>query len=79
MEFDSSRPKWVQIADRIRVRIETGEYAAGYQITLSLIEAEFGVARATAQKVTAALAREGLVRTELGMGSFVLGRTAEKQ
>lgn len=71
MEFDSSRPKWVQIAECIRGRVESGQYKAGHQITLAMIESEFGVARATAQKVTSALSRAGLVRTELGMGSFV--------
>ncbi|WP_420822732.1 GntR family transcriptional regulator [Streptomyces atratus] len=35
------------------------------------LEVEFGVARGTVRKVTAALRAEGLIVTTAGMGSFV--------
>ncbi len=35
------------------------------------LEQEFGVARTTVRKVTAALRAEGLITTTPGMGSFV--------
>ncbi|WP_344024266.1 GntR family transcriptional regulator [Streptomyces luteireticuli] len=71
MEFDPTRPKWVQIADVIRKRIESGEYPTHYLLSEVLIEQEFGVARGTVRKVTAALRDEGLIVTTHGMGSFV--------
>ncbi|MFJ8437277.1 GntR family transcriptional regulator [Kitasatospora sp. NPDC094019] len=77
MEFDPTRPKWRQIRDEIVRKIETGEYPPGYLISAVQLERDYGVARATVQKVTAALRAEGLVRTETGMGSFVTGPTAK--
>ncbi|MET9617147.1 GntR family transcriptional regulator [Kitasatospora indigofera] len=75
MEFDSTRPKWRQIRDVIAGRIESGEYPPGHLISAAQLEQDFGVARATVQKVTASLRADGLIRTEFGMGSFVLDRT----
>ncbi|MGW3075078.1 MULTISPECIES: GntR family transcriptional regulator [unclassified Kitasatospora] len=75
MEFDPTRPKWRQIRDEIARKIESGEYAPGHLISAVQLERDFGVARATVQKVTAALREDGLIRTETGMGSFVTDRT----
>jgi GntR family transcriptional regulator len=38
------------------------------------LEAEFGIARGTVRKATAALRDEGLITTTPGMGSFVAER-----
>ncbi|MFC5668250.1 GntR family transcriptional regulator [Kitasatospora misakiensis] len=75
MEFDPTRPKWRQIRDAIARKIENGEYPPGYLISAVQLERDFGVARATVQKVTSALREDGLIRTETGMGSFVTDRT----
>ncbi|MEU7135551.1 GntR family transcriptional regulator [Streptomyces sp. NPDC046261] len=74
MEFDPTRPKWMQIADVIRKRIADGEYAPDHLISEVRMEQEFGVARTTVRKVTAALREEGLIVTTPGMGSFVARR-----
>ncbi|MCC3776812.1 winged helix-turn-helix domain-containing protein [Streptomyces sp. UNOB3_S3] len=74
MEFDPTQPKWVQIVDVIRRRIATGEYAAHHLISEAQLQQEFGVARVTVRKVTAALRAEGLIVTTPGMGSFVAKR-----
>lgn len=74
IEFDPTRPKWAQIADVIRDRIRTGEYPPHHRLSEVQMEAEFGVARATVRKVTAALRDEGLIVTTPGMGSFVAER-----
>ncbi|WP_329565375.1 GntR family transcriptional regulator [Kitasatospora sp. NBC_01266] len=74
MEFDSTRPKWRQIFEVIASRIESGEYPPGHLISAAQLEQDFGVARATVAKVTAALRDERLIRTETGMGSFVTDR-----
>ncbi|MEV5873694.1 GntR family transcriptional regulator [Streptomyces sp. NPDC052101] len=71
IEFDPTRPKWVQIADVLRERITTGEYAPRTLISEVRLEQEFGVARITVRKATAALREDGLIITTPGMGSFV--------
>ncbi|MEU9118332.1 GntR family transcriptional regulator [Streptomyces sp. NPDC048506] len=74
MEFDPTRPKWTQIADVIRGRIADGTYPPSHLISEVRMEQEFGVARVTIRKVTAALREEGLIVTTPGMGSFVTQR-----
>ncbi|MFC3982287.1 GntR family transcriptional regulator [Streptosporangium jomthongense] len=66
-------PRWVQIYELIRGRIESGELAPGDQVPSVLqLQATYGIATATGQKVHRALRADRLVRTEPGMGSFVL-------
>lgn len=57
----------------IRERIEKGEYAAGERIpsVLALVT-EFGVTQVTIRKAVAALRDDHYIRTETGMGSYVL-------
>ena len=74
IEFDPTRPKWEQIADILRERIQSGEYEARQLVSEVQLEAEFGVARGTVRKATAALREEGLLVTTQGMGSFVADR-----
>lgn len=71
IEYDPTRPKWEQIAEIIRDRIADGTYPPRHLISEVQLEAEFGVARGTVRKVTAALRAEGLIVTTAGMGSFV--------
>ncbi|MFB7936051.1 GntR family transcriptional regulator [Streptomyces sp. NPDC056049] len=71
MDFDPTRPKWQQIADVIRERIAAGELPPRALVSEVQLEAEFGVARTTVRKATAALREEGLITTTPGMGSFV--------
>ena len=63
---------WRQIAEVIVARIDDGTYPAGSRVP-SVVElsAEFEVAASTAQKVMAHLKSEGLVRSEVGLGTFV--------
>ncbi|MFF3542471.1 GntR family transcriptional regulator [Streptomyces platensis] len=77
MEFDPTVPKWTQIADVIRTRIADGTYPPRQLISEVRMEQEFGVARVTIRKVTAALREEGLIVTTPGMGSFVTQRRTE--
>jgi GntR family transcriptional regulator len=74
IDYDPTRPKWEQIADVLRARIVSGELAPRTLISEVQLEAEFGVARGTVRKATAALRDEGLIVTTPGMGSFVAGR-----
>ncbi|MFF1684563.1 GntR family transcriptional regulator [Streptomyces sp. NPDC058254] len=72
MEFAADRPRWRQVHEVIVERIESGVYAPRTRVpsTVALVE-EFGVANVTAQKVLRQLREDGLIYTELGMGSFV--------
>ncbi|MGW3846883.1 GntR family transcriptional regulator [Streptomyces fagopyri] len=73
-DYDPTRPKWEQIADVLRARIASGELPPRTLVSEVALEAEFGVARGTVRKATAALREEGLITTTPGMGSFVADR-----
>ncbi|MEU9047223.1 MULTISPECIES: GntR family transcriptional regulator [unclassified Kitasatospora] len=73
-EFDDSRPKWPQIVAEVHKRIRERAYVPGQRITALALEREFGVTRVTMGKVMASLRRDGYVRTEHGMGSFITGK-----
>jgi GntR family transcriptional regulator len=72
MEFQPDVPRWRQVAAVIRNRIEDGTYPPRGRVpSVQQLVAEFGIATATAGKVNVGLKKEGLVYTEVGMGSFV--------
>jgi GntR family transcriptional regulator len=75
-DLDRTRPVWRQIAGIIEQRITDGTYPVGTRVP-SVVElsTEFGVAASTAQKVMAHLKAAGLVRSEVGLGTFVADRT----
>ena len=71
-ELDRTRPVWRQIAAVITERIADGTYPAGSRVpSVVEIAAEWDVAASTAQKVLAYLKAEGVVRSEVGLGTFV--------
>ncbi|MFF2502216.1 GntR family transcriptional regulator [Streptomyces sp. NPDC058067] len=78
IDLDRTRPIWRQIAAVVAERIEDGTYPAGSRVP-SVVElsAEFEVAASTAQKVLGHLKSEGLVRAEIGLGTFVEDRSAD--
>ncbi|WP_308164720.1 GntR family transcriptional regulator [Nonomuraea sediminis] len=68
-------PRWVQVYEDLKAKIESGELAPGDQVPSVLrLQEIYGIATATGQKVHRALRRDGLIRTEPGMGSFVVER-----
>lgn len=71
-DLDRTRPIWRQVAAKIADRISDGTYPVGGKVP-SVVElsAEFGIASSTAQKALAHLKAEGLIRAEVGLGSFV--------
>ncbi|MFI6103139.1 GntR family transcriptional regulator [Streptomyces sp. NPDC051310] len=72
IEFAPDQPRWRQVAQVIRERIEDGTYPPRTRIPSVLqLQAEFGIAAATGQKVHRALREENLIYTEPGLGSFV--------
>ncbi|ASU85072.1 GntR family transcriptional regulator [Nocardiopsis gilva YIM 90087] len=72
MKFREDVPRWRQIADELERRIRDGEYPPGTRVpSVVLIQEEFEVASATAQKALSGLRNRGLTYTEPGLGSFV--------
>jgi GntR family transcriptional regulator len=66
-------PRYRQIAEILRRRIERGELIPNRPIPSEVqLEQEFGVARATARKAVALLREWGLITTVPGLGSYVL-------
>ncbi|MET9517383.1 GntR family transcriptional regulator [Streptomyces sp. NPDC002994] len=72
IEFAPDQPRWRQVAEVMRARIADGTYPPRTRVPSVLqLQAEFGIAAATGQKVHRALRTEGLIYTEPGLGSFV--------
>ena len=80
MGFEYAPPKYAQVVDEIKRRIEEGDYPPG-----SLLPSEhqlvqdFGVSRPTIVKALSALRQENWIETQQGRGSFVRGRPALAQ
>lgn len=67
-------PKFVQMANRIRDQILSGNLAAGDEVPSErALALEWGVARPTAARALQELRRLGLVESRQGSGSFVRG------
>ncbi|MFG2328228.1 GntR family transcriptional regulator [Streptomyces sp. NPDC048604] len=67
------------MAEVVRQRITDGTYPPRTRVPSVLqLQAEFGIAAATGQKVHRALRTEGLIYTEPGLGSFVANRPADR-
>lgn len=68
----SPMPRYAQLADLFRRRIERGVWRPGERLpTLQSLMAEFDVARVTIRQAVALLQREGLVLAQQGRGTFV--------
>ncbi len=74
---DDDTPKYAQVVNEIKSRIERGVYPAGtllpseHQLAL-----EFGVSRPTIVRSLATLRQDEWIETQQGKGSFVRGRRA---
>ncbi|MER7212413.1 winged helix-turn-helix domain-containing protein [Streptosporangium sp. NPDC000239] len=78
MEYDPTLPKWTQIYEVVRGRIESGEYPPRSLVSEVKLEAEFEVTRTTIRKVTRQLREDGLIVTRPSLGSFVADQAAEE-
>jgi GntR family transcriptional regulator len=71
-DLDRSRPIWRQVAAIIEARVADGTYPPGSRVPgIVELSAEFNIAASTAQKALSHLRTTGVVRTELGLGTFV--------
>lgn len=71
IEWREDVPRWQQMADVIRKRIESGEYEPGRLVSEHQLMLEFGAARNTVRKTIAWLREQGLLYTRRNLGSFV--------
>lgn len=63
---------WKSVRADLLARIESGEYAPNQQLASeTLLAQQYGVNRLTVRRALGELVREGRVRTEHGVGSFV--------
>ncbi|WP_167478260.1 GntR family transcriptional regulator [Nocardia arthritidis] len=74
-EFDAVVPKYLQIAQDIRNRIERGELAAGDEVESEReLAVRWKVARPTAAKALNTLRQQGIVESRRGSGTYVADR-----
>ena len=73
MPEGADRPRYRQIADLLRQRIEAGVYPVGTQLpTESELCATFDISRHTAREALRRLAEAGLIQRKQGSGSLVI-------
>jgi DNA-binding transcriptional regulator YhcF (GntR family) len=78
IDWKPDQPRWRQVYEIIKGQIMTGQLRPGDKIpSVIQLQAEYGIATATGQKVHKALRSDGLIRTEPGMGSFVIATNAD--
>jgi len=69
---DSPLPLYAQLAELFRARIARGTWRAGAQVpTIEQLMLEFGVGRITVRQAFNVLAKDGLVASQRGRGTFV--------
>lgn len=70
--FESDRPVYVQLAERLRKKIISGEYGAGEQIpSVRQLAADTAVNPNTVQRALSELEDEGLLEVRGTLGKFV--------
>jgi GntR family transcriptional regulator len=77
MPYEYTPPKYAQVIDELRRRIESGEYAPGSLLPSEhQLSEEFQIARPTVVRALRVLRQDGWIETQQGKGSFVRGRPA---
>ena len=77
MPYEYTPPKYAQVIDELRRRIESGEYPPGSLLPSEhQLSDEFQIARPTVVRALRVLRQDGWIETQQGKGSFVRGRPA---
>ncbi len=71
LDHDSATPLYAQLAAIIRGQIERGELT-GRLPSVKTLTQEYGIAQGTAERAFAMLRAEGLIRSTMGRGHFVV-------
>jgi GntR family transcriptional regulator len=75
IDHEGDVPVYIQLADILRARIESGELAPRRPVpSKRTLMQDYGVAGGTIDKAIGILRAEGLVRTVTGRGIYVTGR-----
>jgi GntR family transcriptional regulator len=73
-------PRYVQLADLFRQRMDKGEWAPGITLpSIGELMTQFDVARVTIRQAIALLADEGLVSPQRGRGTFVTEKAGRRR
>jgi DNA-binding GntR family transcriptional regulator len=72
IDHDSARPLYLQLADLLRIQIQSG-HLAGRLPSLKSLSQEHQVSHITAEKALALLKDEGLVEAVIGKGYYTKG------
>jgi GntR family transcriptional regulator len=77
MPYEYTPPKYAQLIEELRRRIESGEYPPGSLLPSEhQLSDEFQIARPTVVRALRVLRQDGWIETQQGKGSFVRGRPA---
>ena len=77
MVYEYTPPKYAQVINELRRRIEAGEYPPGSLLPSEhQLTGEFQIARPTVVRALRVLRQDGWIETQQGKGSFVRGRPA---
>ena len=72
MNFDPMSPIWLQVATRLKQQIVTGEQPPGSKLPGGRdLALQYGINSNTAARIYQEMEREGLCRTQRGLGTFV--------
>lgn len=71
LDHEAETPLYQQLASVLRQRISSGDIARRVPSVKSLMQ-EFGIAQGTAERALALLRDEGLIRSVMGRGHFVV-------
>jgi GntR family transcriptional regulator len=71
IDKDAEEPLYLQLAAILRGQIESGELERRVPSVKTLTQ-EYGVAQGTAERALAVLREEGLIRSRMGRGHFVV-------
>jgi GntR family transcriptional regulator len=73
-------PRYVQLAEVMRQRINKGQWLPGDRLpSIEMLMVEFDVARVTVRQATQLLARDGLLLPQRGRGTFVTERAGRRR
>ncbi|MCR4266685.1 GntR family transcriptional regulator [Nitratireductor sp. ZSWI3] len=76
----SRQPLYMQAAGQIRLKIDNGQWRPGEQIpVIEVLQAEFGLSRATIREALDVLEGEGLIERYRGRGTFVRANLPERR
>jgi GntR family transcriptional regulator len=78
IDHDAEEPLYLQLAAILRGRIESGELERRVPSAKTLLQ-EYGVAQGTAERALAVLREEGLIRSRMGRGHFVVPESERGQ